>query len=126
MILTQPSIDPIILSLGFIDIRWYGLAYVFAFISAIYLIKFLNKKIQNDINNKLIDNFFMWSVIGVIFGGRIGYVLFYQLEFFLSNPLFLIYIWKGGMSFHGGLIGIIISIYLYSKKIICNFLLLLT
>ncbi len=121
MILTQPSIDPVILSLGFLEIRWYGLAYVAAFIAGAYLIKILNNDIKNNIDNKLIDNFFVWSIIGVILGGRIGYVLFYQFDIFLSNPLYVFFIWQGGMSFHGGLLGIVLSLYYFSKKNNINF-----
>ena len=116
MILTHPSIDPIIFSLGFIQVRWYGLAYVAGFILGLYLIKLFNKKFNNRINNKEIDSFLIWAVIGVIIGGRVGYVFFYQVENLLLNPLYLFFIWQGGMSFHGGLIGIIISIYFFCKK----------
>ena len=116
MILIKPSIDPVIFSLGFVDIRWYGLAYVTAFILGVYLIKTINYNIENNIDNKIIDNFFFWSIIGVILGGRIGYVLFYQFETFLSNPFYIFFIWRGGMSFHGGLLGIIVSLYFFSKK----------
>ena len=121
MILTHPSIDPIILSLGFIQIRWYGLAYVSAFLIGLYLIKKFNKKIDNQITNKLLDDFFVLSVLGAIIGGRIGYVCFYQIDVFFNNPIFILYIWKGGMSFHGGLLGMIISIYLFSLNKKINF-----
>ena len=116
MILEHPSIDPVIFSLGIIEIRWYALAYIASFLFGLYIIKFLNSKIKSPINDKLIDNFFTWSIVGVILGGRIGYVFFYQISVFLKEPLYIFYIWKGGMSFHGGLIGIIISIYFFSKK----------
>ena len=116
MILIHPAIDPVIFSLGFFKIRWYGLAYVAAFLIAGYLIKLFNKKLHATLNNKLIDEFFIWSIFGVIIGGRMGYVLFYQLDNFLFNPIYIIYIWKGGMSFHGGLIGIIICMLIFSKK----------
>jgi len=116
MILTKPSIDPVILSLGFVDIRWYSLAYIFGFIVGSAIIKYINNRSLNTITNKQIDSFFIWSIIGVIIGGRIGYVIFYQFNAFIDNPLYIVKIWEGGMSFHGGLIGIILSIYIYSKK----------
>ena len=116
MILIQPSIDPVIFSFSFLEIRWYSLAYVAGFLIGLYLIKLLNQKNSDQINNKQIDNFLIWSVIGVIIGGRFGYVLLYQIEIFFKNPFYLFYIWEGGMSFHGGLLGIIISIYFFSKK----------
>ena len=77
MILIQPSIDPIIISLGFIDIRWYSIAYILAFVLGSILIKQFNRKSYNSLSNIQIDRFFIWAVIGVIIGGRIGYVLFY-------------------------------------------------
>ena len=116
MILIQPSIDPIIISLGFIDIRWYSIAYILAFVFGSILIKQFNKKSYNLLSNVQIDRFFIWAVIGVIIGGRIGYVLFYQTNLLFLKPLYIFEIWKGGMSFHGGLIGIIFSIYLFSIK----------
>ncbi len=116
MIFLKPSIDPIILSLGFIDIRWYSLAYIFGFLLGSFLIKKINSLYLNLLSNKQIDSFFLWSILGVILGGRIGYVLFYQFSFFLQQPIYLFKIWTGGMSFHGGLLGIIISIYFFSKK----------
>ena len=121
MLLIHPSIDPVIVSFGVIQIRWYGIAYVLGFLLGIYLIKQINQGYQKKIKNKQIDGFFIWSVIGVILGGRIGYVLFYQTATILTDPINILFIWKGGMSFHGGLIGIIISIFLFSKKYSINF-----
>ena len=115
MIFLHPSIDPVIFSLGNIEIRWYGLAYVAAFLIGLQLMKRFNYKIQYNINAKIIDDFFIWSIIGVIVGGRLGYVIFYQTLIFLNDPFYIFYIWQGGMSFHGGLIGIIISTYFFSK-----------
>ena len=116
MILTKPSIDPVLLSFGIVDIRWYSLAYIISFIIGSIFIKYLNKKYLNSLTNKQIDSFFIWSIIGVIFGGRIGYVIFYQTNNLFADPLYIFKIWTGGMSFHGGLIGVIISIYFFSKK----------
>ena len=124
MIFLQPSIDPVIFSFSFIEIRWYSLAYVFSFLIGAHLIKILNHKSINKIKNKEIDDFFIWAIIGVIFGGRIGYVLFYQTITFINNPIYILYIWKGGMSFHGGLFGMMLSIYCYSKLRSFDFFLL--
>ena len=121
MLLIHPSIDPVIVSFGVIQIRWYGIAYVLGFLLGIYLIKQINQGYQKRIINKQIDDFFIWSVVGVILGGRIGYVLFYQTATILTDPINILFIWKGGMSFHGGLIGIIISIFLFSKKYSIDF-----
>ena len=111
----QPSIDPVILSISFIDVRWYSLAYIFGLIFGLYLIKKLNKIKGNIISNNELDNFFLWAVLGIIMGGRIGYVFFYQTKLFIDNPLYIFEIWNGGMSFHGGLAGISLSIYIFTK-----------
>ena len=116
MIIIQPSINPVIISFGFIDIRWYSLAYIFAFIIGSFFIKKFNRSSYKLLSDIQIDRFFIWAVIGVIIGGRIGYVLFYQTNLFFSQPSYILEIWKGGMSFHGGLIGMIVSIYLFSIK----------
>ena len=116
MILVHPLIDPVIVSFGIFQIRWYGLAYVLGFIIGLYLIKVINNNIKSSLNNKTIDDFFIWSIIGVILGGRIGYFLFYQTPSIFSDPLNILYIWKGGMSFHGGLFGLILSLFFYSKQ----------
>ena len=81
-----------------------------------YLIKLFNQQNSSTLNSKLIDNFFLWAVVGVILGGRIGYVFFYQIESFIKDPVYIFYFWKGGMSFHGGLAGMILGIFLFSQK----------
>ncbi len=116
MIFIQPSINPIIISFGFFDIRWYSLAYILAFILGSIFIKKLNRSSYKLLSDIQIDRFFIWAVIGVIIGGRIGYVFFYQTNLFFSKPSYILEIWNGGMSFHGGLIGMIFSIYLFSLK----------
>ena len=121
MILIHPSIDPVIFSLSFLEIRWYGLSYVAAFIIGGYLIKSFSQRYSSTLTRKLIDDFFFWAIIGVILGGRIGYVFFYQIENFIKDPIYIFYIWKGGMSFHGGLVGITLGIFLFSKKNNINF-----
>ena len=116
MILIQPSIDPVILSIGVIDIRWYSLSYIMAFVIGSFLIKKFNKEFSNSISNKQIDSFFLWAILGVIIGGRLGYVIFYQTNIFVLDPLHIFKIWTGGMSFHGGLVGMIVSIYVFCQK----------
>ena len=116
MIFIHPSINPVILSLGFVDIRWYSLAYIFTFIIGSVIIKKLNQNSYKLLSDTQIDKFFLWAVIGVILGGRIGYVIFYQTNLIFSKPLYIFEIWNGGMSFHGGLIGMVFSIYVFSIK----------
>ena len=122
--LIHPQIDPVIVSFGFISIRWYGLAYVLGFFIGYVLIKKYNKYLNEPLSDKTIENLFLWITLGVIIGGRLGYVVFYQTNLLLNNPLKIFYIWEGGMSFHGGLIGTITSIIIFSyfKKI--NFFIL--
>lgn len=121
MIFVHPLTDPVILSLGFLQIRWYSIAYILGFLIGLYLIKYINKKFSSPLKNTIIDNFFVWSVISVIVGGRLGYVAFYQTIYTFNNPISIFYIWQGGMSFHGGLLGIIFSILIYSKHKQINF-----
>ncbi len=121
MILLQPAIDPVLFSLGILQIRWYSLAYIIGFLLGLYGIKKINDNQKDKIKDKILDGFFVWSVIGVIFGGRIGYMLFYQTSEIFFNPMSILHIWKGGMSFHGGLIGIIISMMIFCRYKSINF-----
>ncbi len=119
--LSFPSISPIMLSLGPLEIRWYSLAYIIGFLfSWIYIRKLsFNKYLydrKSSFDSKLVDDLVFYSVIGLILGARLGYIVFYNLEFYLQNPLNTFYVWEGGLSFHGGLIGIIIAA-LYTSKI---------
>ncbi len=119
--LSFPSISPVMLSLGPLEIRWYSLAYVIGFLfSWVYIRKLsFNKSLysrSSSLDSKLVDDLVFYSVIGLILGARLGYIVFYNLEFYLQNPLNIIYVWEGGLSFHGGLIGIIIAT-LYTSKI---------
>ena len=119
--LSFPSISPVMLSLGPLEIRWYSLAYIIGFLfSWIYIKKLsFNKSLYNRKSRfdlKLADDLVFYSVIGLIIGARFGYIIFYNLEFYFQNPLNILYVWEGGLSFHGGLIGIIIAA-LYTSKI---------
>lgn len=121
-----PFFNPNIIDLGFIQIKWYSLAYIIGIILAWKLLKYLNKKYKLDLykdENQFCDDFFCYGILGIILGGRIIYVLFYNLKYFLSNPTEIIAIWHGGMSFHGGFIGVIIASVLLCKKYNINFFL---
>jgi len=107
------NFDPVALSIFSLEIRWYSLAYIFGIIFGwIYCKKLI--KDENILN--LFDNYITYLIVGIILGGRLGYVVFYNLNFYINNPFEILMIWNGGMSFHGALIGIIISSYLFSKK----------
>ena len=119
------NLDPVLFDFGFMAIRWYSLAYIFGILIGWWLgKKIILKKFDNFSVNEF-DNLITYIIISIILGGRIGYVLFYDLGFYLSNPLEILKIWRGGMSFHGALIGIILGVYLFSlEKKISTFLLL--
>ena len=108
------NFDPVAFEIFSLSIRWYSLAYIFGIIFGwIYCKKIL---IRNHIILKLFEDYISYLIIGIIIGGRLGYVIFYNFPYFLSNPIEIFMIWNGGMSFHGGLIGVIIFSYLFSKK----------
>ena len=114
------NLDPILFDFGFLVIRWYSLAYIFGILIGWWLAKkIIVKKFQSinfTFDLKEFDNLITYLIISLLIGGRIGYVLFYNFEYYLSNPLDIIKIWEGGMSFHGALIGIIFGTYLFSEK----------
>ena len=114
------NLDPVLFDFGFLVIRWYSLAYIVGILIGWWLGKrIILKKFQTidfKFNIKEFDNLITYLIISILVGGRIGYVLFYNFEYYLSNPLNIIKIWEGGMSFHGALIGIILGTYWFSIK----------
>ena len=112
------NLDPIIIDFGLIQIRWYSLAYIFGIIlgwwygKKLIKIQLENNKIKSYSDN--FDDLIGYIIIGIILGGRLGYVIFYNPSFYLDNFFEIFKLWKGGMSFHGGLIGVIVSIYFFS------------
>ena len=114
-----PYIDPIALNIGFFNIHWYGLSYLCGILLGwLYLkSKFVSSCIVESKSLILsLSDLLPWIVFGILLGGRVGYVLIYNPIYFIGNPIEIFRIWNGGMSFHGGLLGIIIAIYFYSKK----------
>ncbi|MFA6458470.1 MAG: prolipoprotein diacylglyceryl transferase [Patescibacteria group bacterium] len=108
------NLNPIALSLGFIQIRWYGVFYLIAFLLGFFWLKLLVKKKLVSFSAKQIDDLLFGMILGVILGGRIGYFLLYKPAQFLSPELFEI--WHGGMSFHGGLVGVLVAIFWLAHK----------
>ena len=108
------NFDPVAFNFFAIEIRWYSLAYIFGILFGWIYTKKLLIKDQNII--KVFDDFVTYLIIGIILGGRLGYILFYNIKYYLNNLLEIFFIWEGGMSFHGGLIGVIISTYIFGKK----------
>lgn len=114
--IAYPDIDPVALSIGPLTVHWYGLMYLIGFIGSwIYGIVRVRR---DDINwtRDQVENVLFYGAVGVILGGRIGYTLFYNFAGFLDNPLTLFYIWQGGMSFHGGMLGVFVGLYLFGLK----------
>jgi len=111
------NLDPVAISLFNIDIRWYSLAYIFGLIFSIQYGKFLiTKNNFFEFEKDILDDYLPYAILGIILGGRIGYILFYDLAFYIKNPIEIFYIWQGGMSFHGGLVGIILISLSFVKK----------
>jgi len=111
-----PHIDPIIFSLGPIALRWYGMMYLIGFIAAMFIANKAADKSNGVWTRDQVSDLLFYGFLGVILGGRIGYVLFYQFDYFLVEPLYLFKIWQGGMSFHGGLLGVITAVFLFSRR----------
>ncbi len=107
--LEYPAIDPVALSIGPVQIRWYGLAYLTAFAASFFIMRWLVRRWEIDLSDDDLLTIVLAAVIGVVVGGRLGYVLFYSGRDVLADPLGVVAIWNGGMSFHGGLAGILIA-----------------
>ena len=116
MAISVPYIDPVVLSLGPLVIRWYSLAYIAGIFLGIAYLKFLAKKSKLTLSKEFFDDLFVGSIIGIVLGGRLGFVTFYQPIYYFAHPLDIIKIWHGGMSFHGGFIGFVIAIIIITKK----------
>lgn len=114
--LTYPAIDPVALSIGPLDIRWYGIAYVLGILGAWFCCNQLIKRGYSPLSKQDTADFIPLATLGIIVGGRLGHVLFYGLDYYLQNPLEIVMIWKPGMAFHGGILGVIIAAYLFCKK----------
>lgn len=114
---TYPEIDPVLFAIGPLKIRWYGLMYVLGFVVAWFLARRRSVRADSPVNPEQVDDLIFYSMLGVIVGGRLGYVLFYGLEYLAADPLYLFKITEGGMSFHGGLLGVMAAMWLYSKKL---------
>lgn len=115
--LTYPDIDPIAVSLGPLKVHWYGIMYLIGFAAAWWLGKRRAARPGSPLTPEQVADMIFYGALGVVVGGRAGYVLFYNFEQFLQDPLWLFAVWEGGMSFHGGLIGVIVTMLLYARKL---------
>jgi phosphatidylglycerol---prolipoprotein diacylglyceryl transferase len=117
----HPNIDPVALRLGPFEVHWYALAYVVGILFAVWYIKHLSRQPRlwgaapPTLDARETDEFFIYALLGVILGGRLGYVLFYKPLFYLANPLEILKTWDGGMSFHGGFLGVVIACILFGR-----------
>jgi len=112
-----PNIDPVAVHLGPLAIRWYSLAYIAGILLGWWVVarEHARKPVAN-LTQKALDDMVMWAVIGIVVGGRLGYILFYKPDYYFANPGQILHLWEGGMSFHGGLIGVITAFILFCRK----------
>ena len=110
-----PEIDPVIFQIGPFAVRWYALAYIVGLVLGWRYAMRLGRRPDTPVAPEHPDGFFVWAAVGVILGGRLGYVLFYGLPYFLENPLQAFAVWQGGMSFHGGILGVTIAGLVYCR-----------
>jgi phosphatidylglycerol---prolipoprotein diacylglyceryl transferase len=121
-LLPFPEIDPVAFSIGPLAVRWYALAYVFGLLLALAYAKRLVRRPElwgaagPPVTPHQLDDFLLWATLGVVVGGRLGYVLFYNLPHYSSHPLAILEVWHGGMSFHGGFLGVIAASWLFSRS----------
>lgn len=112
-----PAFDPFVFHITeTFGLRWYAVAYMAGLITAWMGLRYLAKRTVGPVTPPMIDDFLFWATIGVVGGGRLGYVLFYQPVYYFSNPLEIVQVWHGGMSFHGGLTGVIVAVLLYARS----------
>lgn len=114
--LSYPEIDPVALSLGPLKVHWYGLMYLLAFAGVWVLGRYRASAAGSGWNAQMVDDMVFYGVIGTVLGGRLGYMLFYAFDQLVANPLSVLMIWEGGMSFHGGLVGVMAALWLFGHR----------
>ncbi|MGA9395244.1 MAG: prolipoprotein diacylglyceryl transferase [Azonexus sp.] len=114
--LLHPQFDPVAFSLGPLSVRWYGLMYLVAFVQFILLGRYRIRTRPGFITVEQLDDLLFYGMLGVIVGGRLGQVLFYEPAYYLAHPLEIFAVWKGGMAFHGGFLGVLVAMGLWSRK----------
>lgn len=115
--LTHPDIDPVAIQLGPLAVHWYGLMYLAGFAAAWYLGRRRCRQPWSPLREEQVEDLIFYGAVGVILGGRFGYVVFYNFPQFVDDPLWLFRVWEGGMAFHGGLLGVVLALTLYARKI---------
>lgn len=114
--ISYPTIDPVIFKIGPLAVRWYGLMYLLGFAGSYGWMCYLSRRRQFALDKDAIADVIYYGVFGVILGGRLGYVLFYNLGYYLEHPLQIFAVWEGGMSFHGGFLGVVVAVLLFARK----------
>lgn len=114
--LLHPQFDPVAFTLGPLSVRWYGLMYLVAFVQFILLGRYRIKTRPGLLTVEQLDDLLFYGMLGVIIGGRLGQVLFYEPAYYLAHPLEIVAVWKGGMSFHGGFLGVLLAMALWTRK----------
>jgi phosphatidylglycerol:prolipoprotein diacylglycerol transferase len=114
--LVHPQFDPIAIHLGPLAIRWYGLMYLIGFLAAWWLGRVRARQPWAPVKPQAMDDLVFYGALGVVFGGRVGYVLFYGLQRLAEDPLWLFKVWEGGMSFHGGMLGVFLAMWLFARR----------
>jgi phosphatidylglycerol:prolipoprotein diacylglycerol transferase len=110
------GLDPVALQIGPLALRWYSLAYILGILAAWWLLLKMVKRPGSPMTSRHVDDLISWCTLGVILGGRLAYVIFYNPAQYLADPLAIVKLWEGGMSFHGGLMGVILAIFLYARS----------
>jgi phosphatidylglycerol:prolipoprotein diacylglycerol transferase len=114
--IAYPNFDPVAIHLGPLAIRWYALAYIAGLLGAWRYGRWLAERSPSGLKPEDIDDFLVWATLGVVLGGRLGYVLFYKPDYFLAHPLQIAILWQGGMAFHGGFLGIVAAVVLFMRR----------
>lgn len=115
--LTYPAIDPLAFAVGPVRVHWYGIMYLLGFLAAWLIAMRRSGRAWSPVRRPQVEDLVVYAAFGVIIGGRCGYVLFYNVDKWLADPLWLFRIWEGGMAFHGGLLGVITAIWLFARHI---------
>jgi phosphatidylglycerol:prolipoprotein diacylglycerol transferase len=115
--IAYPNIDPVAVDIGFVKIHWYGISYVVGILAAWLFLRTRGKQAYWSYNDEQVSDLIFYGMVGIIVGGRLGSVLFYNFSMYLQNPIEIFYLQQGGMSFHGGLIGVIVAVWFFAKKI---------
>lgn len=118
----HPQFDPVLISIGPLAIRWYALSYIVGFMLFLWLGRRRIAQGNTLFTREMLDDFLTWGILGVIIGGRLGYVLFYKFSTYIDHPLDIFKVWEGGMSFHGGFLGVLAAMWLFSRKHKISFL----